>query len=383
MWYYICLPFAALLRLFYNLTGSYGVSLILFTLVIKLILLPFQMKSKKSMVRMSRMSSKTQEIQKKYANNQAKMNEEIQKLYQEEGVNPMSGCVWSLLPMPILFALYYIIREPVVYFMNFGTKAAAMEVLSSAKDVMTSLGLTWTTLKNGADGAYAQIEIINALQSHADSSAVQSFFAANPNWINVKYQFLNMDLSKLPWDALKNIGAGLSVGAIALILVPILSGVLSLLLSKVTMTGQPNTAATAASNRMMLLMMPLMSAYFGFILPAALGIYWIAQSAFSIVQEYLLGKFYNGKLETEEDERQKTIDADRRRRQDEARVRQEQQRQLTAKQQAAARKKAAQEAAKNRGKKSSTTEAGRLGERPYARGRGFSEDHYKSEEQEK
>jgi YidC/Oxa1 family membrane protein insertase len=192
-----------------------------------------------------------------------------------------------------------------------------------------------------------------------------------------------MDLSKLPWDALKSIGAGLSVGAIALILVPILSGVLSLLLSKVTMTGQPNTAATAASNRMMLLMMPLMSAYFGFILPAALGIYWIAQSAFSIVQEYLLGKFYNGKLETEEDERQKTIDADRRRRQDEARVRQEQQRQLTAKQQAAARKKAAQEAAKNRGKKSSTTEAGRLGERPYARGRGFSEDHYKSEEQEK
>ena len=76
--YAICIPFAALLRLFYNLTGSYGVSLILFTLVIKLILLPFQMKSKKSMVRMSRMSGKMQEIQKKYANNQLKMQEEMQ-----------------------------------------------------------------------------------------------------------------------------------------------------------------------------------------------------------------------------------------------------------------------------------------------------------------
>ena len=77
--YYICIPFAALLRLFYNLTSSYGLSLIFFTLVIKLVLLPFQMKSKKSMVRMNRMSGKMQEIQKKYANNQMKMNEEMQK----------------------------------------------------------------------------------------------------------------------------------------------------------------------------------------------------------------------------------------------------------------------------------------------------------------
>ena len=81
--YLICVPFAALVRLFYNLTGSYGVSLILFTLVIKLILLPFQMKSKKSMVRMSRMSGKMQEIQKKYANNQLKMQEEMEKTQEE------------------------------------------------------------------------------------------------------------------------------------------------------------------------------------------------------------------------------------------------------------------------------------------------------------
>ena len=93
--YLICIPFAWLVRFFYELTGSYGVAIILFTLVIKLIMLPFQMKSKKSMMRMSRMSGKMQEIQKKYANNQMKMNEELQKFYQEEGINPMSGCLWS------------------------------------------------------------------------------------------------------------------------------------------------------------------------------------------------------------------------------------------------------------------------------------------------
>ena len=93
--YVICIPFAWLVRVFYELTGSYGVAIILFTLVLKLILLPLQMKSKKSMMRMNRMSGRMQEIQKKYANNQAKMSEEMQKLYAEEGVSPMSGCLWS------------------------------------------------------------------------------------------------------------------------------------------------------------------------------------------------------------------------------------------------------------------------------------------------
>ena len=73
--YIICIPFAWLVRLFYTLTGSYGMAIVLFTLVVKVIMLPFQVKSKKSMMRMSRMNGKIQEIQKKYANNHAKMGE--------------------------------------------------------------------------------------------------------------------------------------------------------------------------------------------------------------------------------------------------------------------------------------------------------------------
>lgn len=96
--YYICVPFAWLTRLFYTWTGSYGVALILFTLIVKLVLLPFQLKSKKSMLRMGRMNSKVQEIQKKYANNKEKQQQEIADLYAREGVNPMSGCLWSFLP---------------------------------------------------------------------------------------------------------------------------------------------------------------------------------------------------------------------------------------------------------------------------------------------
>ena len=88
--YYICVPFAWLTRLFYTWTGSYGVALILFTLLVKLVLLPFQLKSKKSMLRMSRMQGKIKDIQTRYANNKEKQQQEMADLYAREGVNPMS-----------------------------------------------------------------------------------------------------------------------------------------------------------------------------------------------------------------------------------------------------------------------------------------------------
>jgi Preprotein translocase subunit YidC len=143
------------------------------------------------------------------------------------------------------------------------------------------------------------------------------------------------------------------------------------------MSTQPQAGATAASNKMMIWMMPLMSVWIGFTLPAALGVYWIAQSGFSIIQESVLGKFYNGKLEQEENERQKLLEEKRRERQDEAKHFQEEQKALSVRKQAAAKKKA-QEAAKNGkgAKKNSTNENGRVGDRPYARGRAYSEQHY-------
>ena len=148
--YYICVPFAWLVRLFYNLTGSYGVALILFTLVIKLILLPFQMKSKKSMLRMNRLSGQMKDIQKRYANNQMKMNEEMQKLYAEEGINPMSGCLWSFIPLPILIALYSIIRQPITHFMMLSKDA-----LEGLIQTATTAGVNMSNIVMLKDGVAA------------------------------------------------------------------------------------------------------------------------------------------------------------------------------------------------------------------------------------
>lgn len=115
---WITAPFAWLLKALYELTGSYGWAVILFGVVVNLILLPFMAKSKKSMMRTSRLQPRIAELQRRHEGNQQKLNEEMAKLYREEKINPMSGCLWSLIPFPILIALYSVIRQPLTKMMS-------------------------------------------------------------------------------------------------------------------------------------------------------------------------------------------------------------------------------------------------------------------------
>ena len=377
--YYICVPFAWLVRLFYNLTNSYGVALILFTLVIKLIMLPFQMKSKKSMMRMSRVSGQMQELQKRYAKNQAKLQEEMQKLYEEEGVNPMSGCLWSLIPFPILIALYSIIRQPITHFMML-SKDVLQTVVQSAADA--GVNLTNIVMMDKATGTPALKDGLYQLASYGQINlvkAVQEMGLSTPEgWFDMNYNFLGLDLTATPWEYVKSFTFTWAV--IGVILIPILAGLSQFVFSKLTMKTQPQAdAAGGASMKSMMYMMPLMSVYIAFIMPAALGVYWIAQSVFSLIQEAILNKTFSAKLSEEEEARFQARQADRQRRMEEARVQEQQRKQeeqkkktLWEKQQAAQAAKAVK-AAKAA---TSTTEAGRVGDRPYARGRAYKADRY-------
>ena len=377
--YYICVPFAWLVRLFYDLTNSYGVALILFTLVIKLIMLPFQMKSKKSMMRMSRVSGQMQELQKRYAKNQAKLQEEMQKLYEEEGVNPMSGCLWSFLPLPILMALYSIIRQPITHFMML-SKDVLQTVVQSVADagvdltniVMMDKATGTPVLKDGLYqlASYGQINLVKAVQEMGLSTP--------EGWFDMNYNFLGLDLTATPWEYVKNFTFTWAV--IGVILIPILAGLSQFVFSKLTMKTQPQAdAAGGASMKSMMYMMPLMSVYIAFIMPAALGVYWIAQSVFSLIQEAILNKTFSAKLSEEEEARFQARQADRQRRMEEARVQEQQRKQEEQKKKTLREKQQAAQAAKAvKAAKAatSTTEAGRVGDRPYARGRAYKADRY-------
>ena len=377
--YYICIPFAWLLRALYELTGSYGWALVLFTVVIKLIMLPFQMKSKKSMMRMSRFQPMIKEIQTRYKNNQVKMNEELQRLYAEEGVNPMSGCLWSFLPFPILIALYSIIRQPITRFMMLTTTAmqGVIDAVSAAGFDLAAIAMT------ANDGAVTVKDGLTQLQPYGQITlvkAAQELGVALPEgWIHMDFSFLGMDLTMIPSDVIGQIGTG-GWAVIGVLLIPIVSGALSFWQSKGAMAGNPSaadpTAPTARSSRMMMWMMPIMSLWIGFTLPASLGVYWIANSVLMLVQEKVLNKYFKKSMAAEDEAREKARMEDRLRRMEEARVAQQQReaekKSLKEKQKAAQ----AAKAAKAEKARKATTENGRIGDRPYARGRSFNADHY-------
>ena len=372
--YYICMPFAALVRLFYNLTGSYGLSIILFTIVIKLIMLPFQMKSKRNMVRMNRMSGKMNEIRKKYANNQAKANEEIQKLYQEEGVNPMSGCLWTMIPLPILIALYSILRQPITHFMSI-----KKDVALSLIDKVAAAGADISAIATIKDGVteftpYGQIALVKLINEDLPQVA-----EGIEKWFHIDFNFIGLDLTRHPWDAVKAFEPSWAV--IGLILIPILAGGFQLLMTIMTMKQTAQQGNAAGQTQGMMYMMCLFSVYIAFIMPASLGIYWIAQTVFSMIQEFFMNKFYNQKIEEEERIRYERIQEERKKKQEEGRRLQEERKKKQAEEQKMSlkeKKKAAQAAKEAKAAKApGTTDAGRVGNRPYARGRAYLEEHYK------
>ena len=357
--YYICVPFAFLTRLFYSWTGSYGVALILFTLVVKLVLLPFQLKSKKSMLRMNRMQGKLNDIKTRYANNQQKQQEAMAELYAKEGINPMSGCLWSFIPFPILIALYYIIRTPLRYFMSLSN-----EVIAKITELAVSLG--YVSGASGQASAYDQIYLAKFI--HDNWSSFEGKF---DGLIDLNYTFLSMDLSAVPKDLFGQFPSG-GWPVIGIMLMPLISAALQFLMTRISMKTNGNSNMNGSS-KAMLYMMPLMTVWMGYILPAALCVYWIANAAFSCIQEQVLNKHFSKVLDREE--------TDKERQKREARyakmqaARENYNRQLEQQAQSKGGKKP-QPQPKKKKTGESTTEAGKVGNRPYARGRAYREEHY-------
>ena len=112
---FIAKPLGMLLKIIFDFVGDYGYSLIIFTILTKVLLLPINIKQTESTKRMNEINPKMKEIQEKYKNDKEKMNQKLIELYKEHNYNPASGCLPALIQMPILFALFYVIREPVKY----------------------------------------------------------------------------------------------------------------------------------------------------------------------------------------------------------------------------------------------------------------------------
>lgn len=363
----ILTPFSWLLLAFYNLFDNYGIALILFAIVVKLILFPFSLKGKRGMIQMNMVQGKVQQIQKQYANNREKMNEEVQKLYAKENVNPMSGCLWSFIPLLILWPLYAIIRRPLFYMM--GQTTESIQAITDALNFVPT-----------GSAAYSELELaswITPSKLQAAQDAANGITAGLGDKIfSVNFDFLGLDLSKIAQWKFWEVGS-FSWDYIGLVLLPIISAGLGLVMTIVSQkTNAMNSQGNNQANKQMRTMMiisPLISLWIGFMYPAGLCVYWIINNLLSIVQEIVSGKMLKKdyeraaaaraeqeRLEKEEEKRKKREAAER-------------------------RAKAAEEAKNNKGKKKAapkpekkdrTTDAGRIGMRPYARGRCYDPERY-------
>ena len=306
----IRVPFGYLLDWLYTFTNSYGLALILFSLIVKLVLLPMSVKSKKSMLKMSRLSPQVKALEAKYGDDKQKYQLAVQQMYKEEGVSMGGGCLWSFIPLIILLPLYYVIREPITYMMH-NSRSISEAIVAFIQASGENLG------KNSYYAQLAAAGHIGDYMEELKSLAV----TANANLQAMNFQFLGIDLAGIPsfrfWECE-------GWGEIGLFLIPVVSAGLqaaSMWISQkmnnqvaTNADGEQDTDAAKAANQTnatMMLMMPLMSLWIGFSMPAAISIYWIAQAVFGAVQDYFLTKHYR-KVYDEEDAVKQEIAAKRR-----------------------------------------------------------------------
>lgn len=395
---FITVPFSWLLLQLYYLFNNYGVAIIMFAVVVKLIMLPFQMKSKRSMMRMSRFTPRLKELEKKYEGNKQKYQEEVARLYKEEKINPMSGCLWSLIPFPILIALYSVIRQPLTKIMGL-----AAEQVTAVTEKFTELGL----FAANSSSAYNEITLSEIMHSSwADMSSMFPDFA--DKLIDIDWSFLGLNLGSKPqWNFFAKVdwsNVHEWLPALGLFLIPFISAFLSWLSMKISNSASAQDDQGQNSMKSMMLFMPLMSIYICFVMPAALGIYWIMNSLLAIIQDIILTAHYNRLLDIEDADR---IAREKQREEELAKKREETERLRaagetvrnpnTSKRRIQAKEKAkddervaairAQEKAERRAKLGIEAEnAGapdsQVGTRRYARGRAYVADRFTSPEAE-
>ncbi len=274
-------PLGWIMYVCYLIVQNYGLALILFTILTKALQLPLAIKQQKSMMKTAIFKPQMDALQRKYKNNKEKLNEEMMKLYEKEHYNPMSGCLPSLISFPILFGMIDVIYKPITHIIRPGA-----EIIEKATEILASLGM------NTGNTMASQITMIHAIQADpAPWSELGADFIQKAQAIN--FSFLGVNLAQTP--TLTPNGQQLTV-YIPLLLVPILSGVTSLLISIQAQRQNKMTMGDAAGGGMMkgmMYFMPLFSLWFAFQVPAGVGMYWLLSNVLTMGQTAVLHKKYD------------------------------------------------------------------------------------------
>lgn len=282
--------FGYILNFIYEIVKNYGVAIILFSILIKIILLPLSIKQQKTMKKSAKIQVKAKEIQDKYKNDPVKMNQELMELYKRENMSPFSGCLSAILQIVLLFAMFYLVRSPLTYM----KKIDSTTIENYKTEMRQELG------ENSISLNYPEISIlkyVNNYKSHDDM-------------LYINTNFLGLDLSNIPQENWQNP---------TVYIIPALYVITTIVSMKITTNmntnkkdkkeivelnkekdknKEPDPEEMAEQmNKSMSWFMPIMSVSISIIAPLGLALYWLVNNILMILERLILNKFLDSEEE--------------------------------------------------------------------------------------
>lgn len=305
--------FGYLLNWLYNLVNNYGIAILIFSVVLRVILIPITIKQQKSMKKSAELQGKMAEIQKKYKNNPEKLNQETIELYKREKMSPFSGCLSSILQLVIILSVFWLVSQPLTYM-----KRIDPQIVEKYTNEMKESGFS-------QNNSYVQIgvldyaetkyqEVSNMLEQENVENREELEAKRNDyNQLRLNMEFLGIDLSKVPTQSLNDW---------RVYIIPVLYVITSFISIKLTtMTQNKNKKKKAdiivenenkeeadpmdqmqAMNKSMTYMTPIMSVMIAIIAPLGLALYWLASNILMIIERLVINKIMESKEENSEEE---------------------------------------------------------------------------------
>lgn len=276
MFQFIANIFGYLLEWLYNGIGqNYGIALILFTIILRIILLPVTIKQQKSMKKTTELQGKMQAIQFKYKNNPEMMNKEIMDLYKKENLSPFSGCFSSIVQIIIILSVFYMVRSPLTFM-----KKVDPNIINS---YVEELYPKKENEKEPKISTYYEIDIIQKKSAQDEN-------------VRINMEFLGLDLSKVP---------GQNMSDIKVYIIPILYVISSIFSIRMTTGGKKKKEQNSSSepdmtqqmNKSMSYMMPIISVSIAFVAPLGLALYWLTSNVLMILERIVINKYVDSKEE--------------------------------------------------------------------------------------
>ena len=314
----ITVPFGYLLDWLYLFTRNYGAALILFSILVQLVLLPITAKSKRSMMKMSRLTPRVQDIQRRYADDQMKQSQALQELYREEGVSMSGGCLWSFIPLLIMIPLYAVVRQPIVYMLH-QSSDVAQQIINIIKEAAPTLftGNIYYDEMVAASHIPEFAELIRAAIPTISERVLEG----------VNFSFFGINLGLVPQFNIFGSAWVWNWAHIGAFLVPVLSAgsqvATMFIMQKMNDSVITNdkgiqdkevaqNSQAAQTNKVMMWMMPLMSLWIGFTVPCSLSLYWLVSGVARTAEDMVLTKRYRKIYDAEDAIRlQKALEQDR------------------------------------------------------------------------